>query len=296
MAKEYRDQTGLSWERYDNLYCPQPSYYELLPQDHSGDIKTHILSLVDPQFEECEFRVVPLPTFSVPMWPISNDDDGVNCLHYSYCICFKCNQFCSGPAQICILLLICKYPDETFLFTKRAVIQCTVCNPEMISQSSYFGFILSAQHLISDPLSYGWDTFDPQVYDPERCYVCEQYECINAETCKRELQYICDNSIDGDPRVSPTAKQCMDNLLWHFFNYQLDIITAFVPSVCHNGNCRKNLRNRSVYMCEWCRRVMFCSERCLALHPSRNGCVHYLAVWLQVYDRTTIGDICTISS
>lgn len=280
MAKEYRDQTGQSWERYDNLYCPAPSYHEALPINIKQDIFDHILSRVDTGYNDWYFTVVPLSVFSVPMWPIEISELETNCLHFSYCMCFRCNQFCSGPAQVCLLLLICRYDDETFLFAKRPVIQCIKCNPHIFQDCSYFGFILSAQQLISEPLNYGWDTFDPRVYDPEKCYVCEQYECLNRDQCIEELEYISENGIDGDPRQLPTAEQCMNNLLWHFYNYQLDVISDFIPQVCHNVTCRRLLRNRPSYKCDHCRRVIFCSEKCSARHPPLGGCASYYSLWL----------------
>ena len=276
MTKEYRDQTGNVWERYDNSYAQGPSYE--VPHGKITEIERHILSLVDGHYVSYCFRLLPIPIFSVPMW-VKHEKNIYTPLHYSYSVCCECQRVCRGPVQLCVLLLLCRYEDGTFSYAKRALVRCIECNPRMLLECSYYGFILGAQRAITKPLDYGWSTFEPPyLREQHACYMCESEGCRSIQ-CQLEYEFICRTS--GDPRRIPHIRACMDDLQWHFFSIELNIVSKFLANMCYNPMCRQRLTQRvDAHMCDNCRRVVYCSEKCFATHHNAGECTWYLDCWL----------------
>lgn len=279
--KEYLDSRGIPWHRYDSEKCIAPYYLPL--DDTFASVKEEMYECIsaDCNIVEHEYRIVNLPFFSVPMW-VSREDDIYSALDFCYCVCFQCNTFISGPAQLCILFLLAKDSNGYYNFNWQVLLQCkcSISNRNY-DNLHYFPFLLHVQFLLSNPIEQGWTHFIESLHDNQQstsCSICD----IPIDTTKRS---VCSKTVCNYLLKSDRKPQSNMMLLFEvFFKYHIDLVSVLVSPVCHESKCRKRLKVvkhpiNTYWSCKKCRCSIYCSENCFNLNKDKHQkCKCYLDI------------------
>ena len=194
--------------------------------------------------------LVPLPFHDVPMWLENEPQTSEDCY---YCVCVQCNQMTN---QLCQIVLDF-YPDS---WCVRII--CIRCRPDLLSHTSYHGFLLNVRDLVEPMIANACKRRD------ETCEICEkQGGCDNAEECATTRQLI--------------GRTEVEDLMEYFYRIQLDVVSVLRFKVCHRADCSNAQVPDRLVSCKVCRRVAYCSERCKRLDQAwhETFCEEFYEIW-----------------
>jgi len=252
MNRIYCDSDNVEWMLFDVNGQRCPSYDTPLHTDIFDYMGKHL------SIEHCDTRCIGLPYFSVPMWVVDEADitSVLNCL---YCVCCECGSVLNTPGQVMIIFTIGIDPmDNVTCMTWRTGLRGLCCNPNLLENSVYFPLMLTSQKKLIQTIENGWSSFNTE----RVCTGCEHWEC--KLTDKLIVQHNLYASV-------------ADQLLWHFFDIKLDVVTPLILNKCAKVTCGIPLKYcKDPIICDICRIKVYCSDKCIENHY----CKPYYLLWI----------------
>ena len=261
--KTIQDKNGQFW-----IHCTDgvsvPSY------SIDKNIEQQIQKNLDSEYyqdDEIQQFMLKLPFFSFPMWPKTKKDIK-NVADFCFCICLKCGKLISGPACLYLSFNVVQHSNTKYTILWRPRLSC--CD-KIGFNKTYFPLISMVASLLKPVFKKAMKTFSNKtIISKTKCYVCEDdLPCDND---------ICTYLSDKIPTKS-TPDDHMFDLMMHFKNIKLDILSCLCENRCCNYGCNKKM---SSVICKHCRRVVYCSKKCknedLNSHNS-GGCENFLKIW-----------------
>ena len=284
----FADQDGVLWQRYcKNVDIIEPSKEKV--KFSAKDLRYLILSEFEPT--QVATACLPIPFWSVPMWPF-NPKHAKSAWAYACYYCPVCEQVVTNtqqPWRICIQFIIGRRRDGYYDFSWICRLLCGLCSPRD-GNCSIYPNILHAREDLKDVLRPILKDFDDR-WSGDVCIVCEHklkkritvgIPICNEPDCIKTIPMMNSMLGGGDyaeslVNISPRART--KNMMDYFRKCRLDICTPLRWKVCHRNGCLN--QSSSTIVCNMCRRVAYCSKKCEQLAESSHvkGCTSYLSVW-----------------
>ena len=253
MNRLYCDSNNVKWMMFDVDKQRGPLYNTPTHTELIECIENHL------GMPRCVSRIVSLPYYSVPMW-VANENDITSLLNYLYCVCCSCGSTLHTPGQLVIIISLGMNKDQTTSMTWRVGMRGLCCNAHLLDHNIYYPYILSSQKKLISAIETGWSSFDTT----NECNGCTHWECKMTDEIIKENHLYTENVV-------------LDQLLWHFFNIKLDVVTPLLYNRCAKSTCGiplKYAKNRIT--CDICRKNVYCSEECVEKHH----CKAYYLLWI----------------
>jgi len=253
MNRVYCDSNNVEWVMFNVNNDREPPYDTPSHLEIKQCIESHLST------SNCVSCTVPLPYFSVPMW-VAKQSDVVSPLNYLYCVCCECGLKLNTPGQLMIMISLGMDSEQTISMTWRVCLRGMCCNPDLLEHSVYYPFILSSQQHLISIIETGWSSFDTQT----ECTGCSHWECKFTDDIIKQYQLYNEHTV-------------LDQLLWHFYDIKLDVVTPLVYNKCARTTCGIPLKYcKNSVACDTCRKMVYCSEKCVEEHH----CEAYYKFWL----------------